>query len=300
MQEVSIVAEVTELAGQAQSLKRLSEPQPLRVIAVTSGKGGVGKSNLSVNLSSVFARRQRSVVLMDADLGLANSDLFLGVRPQHDLQHVFSGERRLEEVIIETEEHLRLIPAASGVQRMAELTPAEHASLIRAFSELSFPVDLLFIDTAAGISDSVISFSKAAQEVVVVVCDEPASITDAYALMKVLSQDKGVRRFQIVTNMVKSAGHGLGLFEKLANVADRYLGCSLGYLGHIPFDEKLRDAVRRRRPLVHVYPDSKAAQAFRQIADRIDRLPPPQSSGHIEFFFERMLTANGNSMGAGV
>jgi flagellar biosynthesis protein FlhG len=300
MQEVNTVAEVTELAGQAKSLKRLSEPQPLRVIAVTSGKGGVGKSNLSVNLSSIFARRERSVVLMDADLGLANSDLFLGVRPQYDLQHVFSGERRLEEVIIETEQHLRLIPAASGVQRMAELSPAEHASLIRAFSELSFPVDFLFIDTAAGISDSVVSFSRAAQEVVVVVCDEPASITDAYALMKVLSQDKGVRRFQIVTNMVKSAGHGLGLFQKLANVADRYLGCSLGYLGHIPFDEKLRDAVRRRRPLVHIYPDSKAARALCQIADRIDRLPEPQSSGHIEFFFERMLAANHSSMGAGV
>ena len=300
MRGVDSVADVTDLAGQAHGLKRLSEPQPLRVIAVTSGKGGVGKSNLSVNLSSVFARRERSVVLMDADLGLANTDLFLGVRPDYDLQHVIRGERRLEEIIIETEQGLRLIPAASGVQRMAELTPAEHVSLIRAFSELSFAVDVLLIDTAAGISDSVVSFSKAAQEVVVVVCDEPASITDAYALMKVLSQDRGVRRFQIVTNMVRSASHGLGLYEKLADVTDRYLGCSLGYLGHIPFDEQLRAAVRRQRPLVQLFPESKAAQAFRQIADRIDRLPLPQSSGHIEFFFERMLAANQNSMGAGL
>ena len=160
MRGVDSVADVTDLAGQAHGLKRLSEPQPLRVIAVTSGKGGVGKSNLSVNLSSVFARRERSVVLMDADLGLANTDLFLGVRPDYDLQHVIRGERRLEEIIIETEQGLRLIPAASGVQRMAELTPAEHVSLIRAFSELSFAVDVLLIDTAAGISDSVVSFAN--------------------------------------------------------------------------------------------------------------------------------------------
>ncbi len=294
------MADIETLPGQAHSLHRLSEPRPLRVIAVTSGKGGVGKSNLSVNLSSVFAQRERSVVLMDADLGLANTDLFLGVRPQYDLQHVIRGERQLEEIIVETEQGLRLIPAASGVQHMAELSTAEHASLIRAFSELSFAVDILLIDTAAGISDSVISFSNAAQEVVVVVCDEPASITDAYALMKVLSQDKGVQRFQLVTNMVKSASHGLTLYEKLANVTDRYLGCSLGYLGHVPFDEELRAAVKRQKPVVSAYPDSKAAQAFRQVADRIERLPQPESSGHIEFFFERMLAANSKSMGAGL
>ncbi len=292
------MADVTNLADQARDLERLSTSHPSRAIAVTSGKGGVGKSNLAVNLSTIFAERQRSVVLMDADLGLANTDLFFGLRPRYDLQHVISGERSLEEIIMRTEQGLRLIPAASGVQSMAELSRGEHAALIRAFSELSFPVDLMFIDTAAGISDSVISFSDAAQEVLVVVCDEPASITDAYALMKVLCEERSVRRFQLVTNMVKSASHGLSVYEKIAGVADRYLGCAVGYLGHIPYDDNLRVAVRRQQPVVQAFPDSKAAQAFRQVADRIECLPQPQNSGHIEFFFERMLAAN--SMGAGL
>ncbi len=294
------MADITELPAQARSLKRIGESHVPRVIAVASGKGGVGKSNLTVNLASVFARRGRSVVLMDADLGLANSDLFLGVSPDYDLQHVICGERRLEEIIVETEPHLRLIPAASGVQRMAELSAAEHAALIRAFGELSFAVDILLIDTAAGISDSVISFSNAAQEVIVVVCDEPASLTDAYALIKVLNQDRGVRRFQVVSNMVGSASQGLALYEKLANVADRYLECSVGYLGHVPLDEKLRLAVRRRSTVMKAFPDSKSAQAFHQVADRIERLPQPQSSGHIEFFFERMFASNAARAGVGL
>ncbi|MEP5765381.1 MAG: MinD/ParA family protein [Halieaceae bacterium] len=290
---------VTQLAEQARGLSRLSQPDSVRVVAVTSGKGGVGKSNLSVNLSSVFAQRKQSVVLMDADLGLANVDLFLGVRPQYDLQHVISGERSLEEIMVETAQGIRVIPAASGVQSMAELSPAEHAGLIRAFSELSIPVDVLIIDTAAGISDSVVSFSHAAQEVIVVVCDEPASITDAYALMKVLNRDNGVNRFQIVTNMVKSASQGLGLYEKLAAVAGQYLNCSVGYLGHVPFDDNLRLAVRRQQPVVDGFPESKSALALKQIADRIESLPVPPSSGYIEFFLERMVAANSSTVGAG-
>jgi len=293
------MAEFASLPEQAQGLSRLSRPDTVRVIAVTSGKGGVGKSNLSVNLSTLFAGRDKSVVLMDADLGLANVDLFLGVKPMYDLQHVISGERSLEEIMVKTAQGINVIPAASGVQSMAELSPAEHAGLIRAFSELTTPVDVLLIDTAAGISDSVVSFSHAAQEIIVVVCDEPASITDAYALMKVLNRDNGVNRFQVVTNMVKSASQGLGLYEKLANVADQYLNCSLGYLGHVPFDDELRLAVRRQQPVVEAFPESKSALAMKQIADRIESLPVPEASGYIEFFLERMVSAGSNAIGAG-
>lgn len=293
------MAEYATLPEQARGLSRIREPDAVRVLAVASGKGGVGKSNLSVNLANLFAKSNKSVVLMDADLGLANIDLLLGIRPLYDLQHVISGERSLEEIMVQAGEGVSIIPAASGVQRMADLTSAEHAGLIRAFSELTVPVDVLIIDTAAGICDSVISFSHAAQEVIVVVCDEPASITDAYALIKVLNRDNGVNRFQIVTNMVKNASQGLGLYEKLATVADQYLNCSLGYLGHVPLDENLRLAVRRQRPVVQEFPQSKSALAMKQIADRIESLPVPQASGYIEFFLERMVEAKSSAVGAG-
>jgi flagellar biosynthesis protein FlhG len=290
------MAKCATFPEQARGLSRIS--QPVRVLAVASGKGGVGKSNLSVNLASVFARQNKSVVLMDADLGLANVDLLLGVKPLYDLHHVMTGERSLEEVMVESPQGVRVIPAASGVQRMAELSKSEHVGLIRSFSELTVPVEVLIIDTAAGISDSVISFSQASQEVIVVVCDEPASITDAYALIKVLNRDNGVNRFQIVTSMVRNASQGFNLYEKLTTVADQYLNCSLGYLGHVPMDDQLRMAVRRQRPVVQEFPDSRAAQAMNQIADRVSSLPVPQSSAYIEFFLERMVEASSRAVGA--
>ncbi|VAW81634.1 Flagellar synthesis regulator FleN, partial [hydrothermal vent metagenome] len=166
---------------QAAGLRRMAQPNPVRAIAVTSGKGGVGKTNVSVNLSVALAERGRKVMLMDADLGLANVDVLLGLHPNGNLSHVIDGQRTLEEIIVRGPSNIMVVPAASGVKRLAELSTMENAGLIRAFSELNHDVDILIIDTAAGINESVTSFSRAAQEVVVVVCDEPASMTDAYA-----------------------------------------------------------------------------------------------------------------------
>lgn len=275
---------------QARGLSRLSQAKPVRVLAIASGKGGVGKSNLAANLGRIIATRNKAVMLMDADLGMANLDVLLGVRPRYDLYHVINGSRSLEEVIVIEPGGVMLVPASSGVERMASLSTAEHAGLVRAFSELSLPVDVLLIDTAAGISDSVISFSQASHEVVVVVCDEPASITDAYALIKVLGRDHGIDRFQVISNMVKSADHGRRLYEKLSTVADQYLGICPGYLGHVPYDEALRVAVQRRRTVADEFPASKSVMAMQRIVDRLEDLPLPRGpSGRIEFFLERMI-----------
>ena len=187
----------------------------------------------------------KEVMLLDADLGLANIDVLLGLYPQYNLSHVIKGERTLEEVVLTGPEGLRIVPAASGVQSMAELTPMQHAGVIRAFSELSFPLDVMLIDTAAGISDSVISFTKAAQEVIVVVCDEPTSLTDAYALIKLLNRDYGLQRFRVVSNMVSSAQIGRDLYKKLLRVTDRYLDVTLDYMGMVPNDDYLKKAVQR-------------------------------------------------------
>ena len=278
---------------QAEGLRKLNSSDPVRVIAVASGKGGVGKTNVSVNLAGSLAMAGKQVVLMDADLGLGNVDILLGINAKHDLQHVISGELTLEEVIVEGPMGIRIVPASSGVSQMAELSTNEHANLVRAFSELSEHTDVLIVDTAAGISDSVVTFSKASQEVLVVVCDEPTSITDAYALMKVLHLDHGIKRFQVLANMVTDDRQGRQLYGKVAAVADRFLEISLGYLGHVPFDEQLRDAVKRQLPVIKSYPYSEAARAFKTLADRVESLPiPPSANGHVEFFVERTVKAD--------
>lgn len=267
-------------------------PDPVRVIAVTSGKGGVGKTNVSVNLAASLALAGREVMLMDADLGLANVDILLGLQPAYDLQHVISGDKTLDEVIISGPLGIHVVPASSGVERMADLTNVEHASLIGAFSSLVQPIDVLIVDTAAGIADGVVSFAKACQEVIVVVCDEPTSLTDAYALIKVLSLYHGVKQFQILANMVQDESQGLNLYEKLLSTTDRFLEVGLKYLGTVPFDEQLRRAVRAQKPVVEAYPRSPASRALGRVCEKIERWPiPDQATGYLEFFVERLLAS---------
>jgi flagellar biosynthesis protein FlhG len=276
--------------NQASGLNNIANSRPVRVVSITSGKGGVGKTNVSANLALSLVANGNKVLLMDADLGLANIDVLLGLQPICNLSHVIRGECSLEEVIIKDPSGLRIIPAASGIQDMAELSHIEHAGLIRAFSELSFHPDILLIDTAAGISDSVVSFSKAAHEVLVVVCDEPASITDAYAVIKLLNREHGQHRFRVLSNMVHSAQEGIDLYKKLMKVTDRFLDVTLEYLGSIPYDDYLRKAVQKQRAVVNAYPRSKSAIAFSKIAQKACQWPIPESaSGQIEFFVERII-----------
>jgi len=275
---------------QAAGLRRMATQKPVQVIAVASGKGGVGKTNVSVNLSLALANSGKQVLLMDADLGLANVDLLLGLRAEYNLSHVISGERSLEEVIMDGPEGLKIIPAASGTQMMSELTPAQHAGVIRAFSEINLPLDMLVVDTAAGISDSVISFTRASHEVVVVVCNEPTSLTDAYALIKVLSEEHGVQRFNILANMVRGPKEASSLFAKLTRVTDHYLDVTLSFLGAVPYDEYLVKAVQRQQAVFSSYPQSPSALAFRKLAQQINNWPlPERASGQLEFFVERLI-----------
>ena len=280
-----------QVLDQAQGLRRVASPKPVRVIAVTSGKGGVGKTNVSVNLATALAQIGRRTMIFDADLGLANVDVMLGLHPRYNLSHILKGECTLEEIVVDAPGGIQVIPASSGLQNMAELSPAEHAGMIRAFGELSTDLDVLIVDTAAGISDSVISFSKASQEILVVVCDEPASITDAYALIKLLNRDHGVRRFRILANMAHSAQEGRELFGKLVKVTDRFLDeVVLDYVGSVPYDEYLRKAVKRQRAVVEAFPRSKVAQAFKSLAQRVDGWSMPRTAGgYLEFFMERLV-----------
>ena len=280
---------------QANGLRKMTSavPRPVKVIAVASGKGGVGKTNITVNLGVALATQGKQVLLLDADLGLANIDVMLGLHPQYNLQHVLNGSKTLAEIIVEGPAGLKIIPAASGVQKMAELSPAEHAGMIQAFSEMDQHIDILLIDSAAGIADSVVSFTRAAQEVIVVVCDEPASITDAYAFVKLLSREYKVDRFHIIANMCRSIQEGRELFNKISMVCDRFLEVNLDFMGIVPFDEDLRRAVKKQRAVVEFLPRSKSAVAFTHLAKKIEFWPvQKQPRGNMEFFVERLIQAS--------
>ncbi|MCB1868565.1 MAG: MinD/ParA family protein [Gammaproteobacteria bacterium] len=279
-------------------MRQMVKPHPVRVVAVTGGKGGVGKTNVSVNLAVAMADLGRRVMLLDADLGLANIDVVLGLHPERDLSHVVRGECTLEDILITGPSGIMVAPAASGVQQMAELSKAEHAGLIRAFSDVASDIDVMIVDTAAGISDIVVSFSRAVQEVVVVVCDEPASITDAYALIKLLNREYGIDRFHVLANMVQSAQEGRALYNKICRVTDRYLDAMISFMGSVPYDENLRKAVRTQKSVVQAFPRSRSAQTFKNLAKKADNWPVPEGvSGHLQFFVERLIQYSSQSGG---
>lgn len=283
---------INKVLDQASGLRNMSKNNnnDVKVIAVTGGKGGVGKTNVSLNTAIALGQQGHRVLVLDADLGLANCDVMLGLRVERNLSHVLSGECELDEILVEGPAGIKIVPATSGSQSMVELTPSEHAGLIRAFSELNTEFDILIVDTAAGISDMVLSFSRAAQDIMVVVCDEPTSITDAYALIKVLSREHGAYKFKIIANMVRSLREGQELFAKLSKVTDRFLDVSMELVATIPYDENMRKSTRKQKVIVELFPSSPAAIAFRKLASKASKWPiPNQASGHLEFFIEKLV-----------
>jgi flagellar biosynthesis protein FlhG len=281
---------VDTMQDQASGLRKIHSLRPVKTIAITGGKGGVGKTSIAINLGTAFSQLGRASMLLDADLGLANVDVLLGLRTPFNLEHVIAGECALSDIIVTAPSGLRVVPASSGSLEMATLSAVQHAGVVGAFSELFDPIDVLLVDTAAGISEGVLAYSGASRHIVVAVCDDPASLTDAYGLIKVLRKRHRNCQVEIIANMVDSLAQGRSLFDKLARVTNRFLNFAPRYLGAIPYDEYLKRSVQQQRAVVECYPWSASARAFKRLALAADNWgTPPQACGGVEFFVERML-----------
>ena len=264
-----------------------------RVLSITSGKGGVGKTAVVSNIAVTLARQGKKVLVIDADLGLANIDVVLGISPEYNLNHFFNGERTLEEVMVEGPYGLKILPAGSGVQQYTRLDGQLKMRLIDSLDALEEHFDVVLIDTEAGISDNVTYFNVAAQDILVVTTPEPTAITDAYALMKLLSTQYHQKRFLLAVNSVRNADEGLDVFEKLTMVSGRYLDIFLDYLGCIPFDRKMHESVRQQQVMVDLYPDHKVAKSFITLAETLIETPvDSQAQGTLQFFWKKFLGVN--------
>lgn len=281
---------------QAATSRPFADRQPVQTIAIAGGKGGVGKSNVAINLAVAMGSSGHEVLLVDGDLELGNVDRLLNLRPRHNLKHVFSGTRQLEELVLAGPKGVSVIPSDSGALEMARLSQIEHAGLIGLFSELPTDADTLIVDVATGLSESVLSFCRAAREVIVVVVDEPTALQDAFATIRVLHEHCQVRRFRVVANKTDSSRHGLDLYASLTQMTDRHLDVLLDFCGSIPFDPQLKQAVCQQQAVVEAFPRSPAALAFRKLSGRVARWPQPQTPcGHIEFFVERLIQADAST-----
>ncbi len=263
---------MTLMMDQAAQLRTLARQRSrASVIAVTSGKGGVGKSNVAVNLAVCFASAGKRVVLLDADLGLANADVLCNIELPCNLSHVIARKRELREVMVRAPGGFQLIGGASGLAKMADLSEADRARLIQSLTALEQQADVILIDTGAGISPNVLSFTRVADHVLVVTTPEPTAITDAYAVVKVMTREGGDRRISLLVNQVRSQAEARAVHDRIARVAKQFLGVSVLDAGHVPSDEQVPLAVCRRTPFVLVAPRCPASQSIAQLAMRLER-----------------------------
>ena len=262
-----------------------------KVIAITSGKGGVGKTNVVGNLAIACQRMGKRVLIFDADLGLANIDIIFGLNPKHNIEEVIKGEKELSQIIVQGPEDVAILPASSGVQELAHLTEGQKINLLNEFDILSNMFDIMLIDTGAGISSNVTYFNMAAEERIIVVTPEPTSITDAYALIKVMFYQHGTKNFFLLLNMVRDESEAKSVYQNLSRVVARFMGgISIDYAGFIPWDGLLQEAVSRREPVVCCYPEGSSSNSFKELANYLlrqtDRRP---IDGNIKFFWKSLI-----------
>jgi len=262
-----------------------------KVFTIASGKGGVGKTNIVVNLAIACQRQGRRVLIFDADLGLANIDIIFGLDPQYTIEDLVSGHKDLSQIIVQGPENVSIIPASSGIQELTNLTEGQKMHLLSEFDSLNNQYDLMLIDTGAGVSSNVIYFNLAAEERIIVVRPEPTSITDAYALIKIMFSQYGVKSFHLLMNMVSGEIEAKAVYNNLSRVLSRFMrGIRIDYAGYIVSDELLQKSVTKRRPVLNLYPDACSSKNFKTLADYLLKQDTDDSfDGNIKFFWKRLM-----------
>lgn len=262
-----------------------------KVISVSSGKGGVGKTNVVANLGLAFTQLGKKVLVLDADLGLANLDVLLGLNSRYTIEHLLKMEKHFSDILIKGPGGMSIMPAGSGVLELVNLNENQKLFLLSEFDQCADLWDVLLIDTGAGISSNVIYFNMAAQDCIVIATPEPTSITDAYALIKILSMKHCRKEFMILINQVSGAQEAKEVFKKINKVVDRFLGSlSLDYLGFIPFDENVPKAVRFQKAVLEIYPRSPASRSFIELAKLIAEKPVrDEGNGNVQFFWKQLF-----------
>jgi len=270
-------------AEQLRKMMQQSESKPkARVITVTSGKGGVGKTSISINLAIQLTRLGKRVVVFDADFGLANIEVMLGVRPQYNLADMMFRGKDLADIITQGEEGISFISGGSGIQELASMNREQVMFLTSRLIALDKYADVIIVDTGAGISDSVLEFVLASTEVLLVATPEPTSITDAYALLKALNRKtefvKEHTSIKMISNRVKNDAEGQNVYEKMSVVSEKFLNIPITYLGPVPMDEQISKAVMRQKPVSVINPDAPASRAIKQIAEKLLELETEEIS----------------------
>ena len=262
-----------------------------QVFSVASGKGGVGKTNVVANLAFAFTRLGKRILVLDADLGLANIDVLLGLTPQYTIEHLLNRSKTFSDILIKGPGGMFIMPASSGVLELVDLKEHQKLFLLNEIDLLADQIDILLIDTAAGISSNVLYFNVAAQESIIVVTPEPTSITDAYALIKILNTKFEKKSFMILVNLVEDDEEAREVFRKISLVADRFLDhLSIDYLGFIPYDEKLPLAVKQQRAVLELFPRASSSRGFMALAKRLAAKPVhSKGNGQIQFFWKELL-----------
>ena len=268
-------------------------PPHARVIAVTSGKGGVGKTNIVANLGYAFTRLGKKVLILDADLGLGNLDVLLGLAPKYNLSHVIMGEKSINDIIVEGPGKMLILPASSGIQELTQLTQDQKVQILSELDQVIDTVDIFFIDTAAGISSNVMDFNVTAHEIIVVVSPEPTSITDAYALMKVLSLKYAEKCCKVIVNLADTSQQGREVFRQLNMVTERFLDMTIDYLGSVLFDANITQGVKHQKLVSELYPDTQASRCFTDLARKIFISSPNHvPTGDSNFFWHHLIETN--------
>ena len=282
--------------NQAKTLKNIvsnkMKSSPLRVLAVSSGKGGVGKTNIVANLACSFSKRGKKVLVVDADLGLNNIDILLGLNPKFHIGHVLSGEKNVQDIITKGPAGIHLLPAGGGLQELTQLDDEKKIVLMEELDRVSSGYDFLIFDTGAGISTNVTYFCSAAHEIILVATTEPTSLTDVYALIKTLNIKHAQQYFRVIINSVNSEAEAQLIFRNLAAVADRFLpNISVEYLGYILSDSFVTKAVRQQKAFSELYPHSKVTECINQLAQKmIDERQPVSEEEQSTLFWRTAFT----------